>query len=953
MKKKKMILLLLSFMIISFLMSLTRGEEVGEAQVSKRFYPSDDAYVSSLNPNDNYGDKDYIGIKVESSGINPEVWRSYVKFNLDSLPPGSSIVSATLWLYVYKPPSKSRNMECWLVSKDWSETTITWNKQPGVTEQVSSIQVKENIEQWLSIDVKSSVTKFTSKDAYGYAPNHGWRLNDADEKEPVTYLMYSKEAIFIPPTDLRPRLDVVYYPPHLELSISGSSMEAGSWIKMSVYRKTVDGEAITRGSLNVKLSSSSTSANKKFALTPDGSAITELTIPDGSDHKDFYYYDEKAGTWEIHVWTEQYSPYGDDSKLITVNPGPLDRFIFNTISSPKTVMEPFTITITAYDAYGNVKTDYTGTNSLSDTTGTIEPKMTGAFVNGRWTGDVVIKKVAKNVKITTRGAGKSGESNAFDVKAGPPAKIIITPSSFTMNAGEVYSYLNISLRDANGFETIASSTITISLSTSSPKGEFIDCDSGEKVTRIYIMAGSGWAKACYNDTKHGTWTISASATGLTTGTATVTVIADTTPPSTTITIGLPKYYVGNNIYVNSSTSFSLSASDDISGVKETKYRIDSGPWKDYTDKFSLSGYSDGTHEISYYSIDKAGNNEAEKTLNVILDNTPPSIEDPSPTGSIIQKTNKVTFTVIVEDPGSGIKEVRLIVDGAYQGLMTRSGDNYTRTISLSEGDHFWRVEAVDNLGNIRIRDHLLVLIVDDTPPTIFGLSGPSAPVWGEPTVVSCQVSDDESGVSKVTLYYSTNGGASWSNVSMSLVGNRYSASIPSQPPFTRIRYYVEASDNVGNISQTNISEYTIGLPAWVYIIIVLIAIAIIAVALFSLRRKAKPKPSMPVETQEPKPEEPPTSIWKYPAEEIPQEPQEPVIPSLDYRSRIYEEIKLPFEEKKEAQYGESYEQPLEETALGGEEETPSIFEEEQPLQIEEEKKEEEQPQKIEEEDLEP
>ncbi|MEM3712429.1 MAG: DNRLRE domain-containing protein [Thermoproteota archaeon] len=917
------------------------GEEV--PTVIKTYYPSDDAYVSSSNPDRNYGGEDHIGIRVETM-LPMDIWRSYIRFDID-LPPGSVIVSSVLSLYMDTPPSISGTMDYYLVSGHWSEKTITWNNKPDASEYVGSASTGTS-PNWLELNVKSSVEKFVSRDASGYAPNYGWMLKDRRENTPIYYLICSKDPL----TRKSPHLDIAYYPPHLELLISGSSMEAGSWIKMSVYRKTVDGESITRGSLVVKLSSSSTFPNKKFALTPEGTEITELIIPDGSDHKDFYYYDEKAGTWEIHVWTEQYSPYGDDVELITVNPGPLDHFVFNTISSPKTVIEPFTITITAYDAYGNVKTDYTGTNSLSDTTGTIEPKMTGAFVNGRWIGDIVIKKVAKNVRITTRGAGKSGESNAFDVKAGPPAKIVITPSSFTMDAGELYSYLNISLRDANGFETVASSTITMSLSTSSSKGEFIDCDTGEKTTRIYITAGSGWAKICYNDTKHGTWTIAASATGLTTGTATVTVIADTTPPSTTIAIGSPKYYVGNNIYVNSSTSFSLSASDDMSGVKETKYRIDDGPWKDYTGKFSLSGYSDGIHEIRYYSIDKAGNNEAEKTLTVILDNTPPSIGDPSPTGSIIQKTSMVTFTVIVEDPGSGVKEVKLITDGVYQGLMTKSGNNYTRTISLSEGDHFWMVEAVDNLGNSEIQAYSLILIIDDTPPTISGLSGPSAPAWGESTIVSCQVSDEESGVKEVILYYSTDGGASWSRIAMSLVGNRYSASIPPQPPFAKIRYYVEASDKVGNISQTNMFEYAVGLPIWIYISIIVIACVVIA-TVFSLRRK-KPKPGLPQTAPEPKPEEPPTSAWKYPVEEVSQEPQEPVLQSLDYRSKIYEEIKLPFEEKRETRYEESYEQQLEE-APPEEEEKPSIFEEEQPLQIEEEKEEEEQHQRIEEEDLEP
>ncbi|MDW8033587.1 MAG: DNRLRE domain-containing protein [Nitrososphaerota archaeon] len=922
METRRLISLLLLIATFSMIFKIQGGtEEI--LTVKKNFYPSDDAYVSSANPNDNYGGSEYIGIKVETMPPMTDIWRSYIKFNLESLPPGSSIVSATLWLYVYKPPSKLSHLDCWRVSQDWSETTIIWNKQPKVTEHVSFTYIKENVEHWISIEVKSSVVKFTSKDASEYVPNYGWRLNDQGENTPVMYTMFSKEAIFIPPTDYRPRLEVVYYPPRLELLLSDDSIEAGSWVKMSVYRKTVDGESITRGNLKVKLSSSSTSPRKKFALTPEGPVITELTIPDGADHKDFYYYDEKAGTWEIRVWTEQYSPYGDDRELITVNPGSLNRFVFNTISSPKIVMESFTITITAYDAYGNVKTDYTGTNSLSDTTGTIEPKMTGAFVNGKWTGEVIIKRIAKNVKITTRGAGKTGESNVFDVIAGPPAKLVIKPSSFTMNAGELYSYLNISLRDVNDFETAATSTITLSLSTSSPKGEFRDCITGGKITSLQIHAGLGWAKVCYNDTKHGTWMISASATGLTPGIATVTVIADTTPPVTTISIGSPKYYVGNTVYVNSSTSFSLSASDDASGVKEIKYRINDEPWRKYVGRFNLSGYADGVHEIGYYSIDNAANNEALKTITVILDNTPPSIGSCSPTGRQIQKSGQVTFTVTVEDLGSRVKEVRLIVDGIYQGLMTKRNNNYSKTINLGEGDHFWRIEAMDNLGNSVAKGYSLLLIIDDAPPVILGLSGPSAPAWGEPTVVSCQVYDEEVGVKEVILWYSIDGGASWSRTTMNLVGNRYSASIPSQLPFTKIKYYVEASDNIGNISQTNVFEYTIGIPTWIYVLVLLIALIIITVVIFSLRRK--PKPSPPLRSSEPKTEEPITIAQQYSVEEVPSEFQEPVLPRLDYRSKIYEEIKLPFEEKKRTLHEETYEQLPEEGP--SEEEMPSIFEE--------------------------
>jgi hypothetical protein len=170
---------------------------------------------------------------------------------------------------------------------------------------------------------------------------------------------------------------------------------------------------------------------------------------------------------------------------------------------------------------------------------------------------------------------------------------------------------------------------------------------------------------------------------------------DSTPPVTAIDFG-PKHQVGSTTYVSGSTSFKLSASDDASGVKETKYSID-GAWTTYSAGFTLSTLPDGEHTISYYSVDNAGNTEAEKTLTIILDKTPPTISEASPAGTI--GSTSVAFSVKVEDSGSGVKEVKLIVDGVSQGTMSMSGSTYSKTISLSEGSHTWVVEAVDNVGN--------------------------------------------------------------------------------------------------------------------------------------------------------------------------------------------------------------------------------------------------------------
>jgi hypothetical protein len=215
----------------------------------------------------------------------------------------------------------------------------------------------------------------------------------------------------------------------------------------------------------------------------------------------------------------------------------------------------------------------------------------------------------------------------------------------------------------------------------------------------------------------------------------------------------------------------------------------------------------------------------------------------------VQRSTSVTFALRVEDSGSGVKEVRLIVDGISQGTMT-AGSDYSKTISLSEGSHTWSIEAVDNVDNTATWSGSFTLTVDTAPPTISGLSAPSNPVFGESITIMCEASDTLSGVDRVTLYYSTNGGASWTEVAMTLQAGRYTGSIPSQMPFTNVQYYVEAVDGSGNKSSTTISTLTVGIPMWVYIVGIVVVVVIAAALL--LRRKPSPR-----ETYAPPPPPPP------------------------------------------------------------------------------------------------
>jgi hypothetical protein len=55
----------------------------------------------------------------------------------------------------------------------------------------------------------------------------------------------------------------------------------------------------------------------------------------------------------------------------------------------------------------------------------------------------------------------------------------------------------------------------------------------------------------------------------------------------------------------------LTATDDNSGVDFTKYKIDTGNWTTYVAPFMVP--DDGAHIVYYYSVDKIGNTEAQKS----------------------------------------------------------------------------------------------------------------------------------------------------------------------------------------------------------------------------------------------------------------------------------------------------------------------------------------------------
>jgi Mg-chelatase subunit ChlD len=145
-------------------------------------------------------------------------------------------------------------------------------------------------------------------------------------------------------------------------------------------------------------------------------------------------------------------------------------------------------------------------------------------------------------------------------------------------------------------------------------------------------------------------------------TKTTTVTLDTTPPTTTLTIGEPKYS-SNATYVTQNTPLTLEANDkEGSGVYSIAYRIyngayDSG-WQRYIASFCMTGLADGVYIIEFNSTDNLGNTEPTKSIQVTLFSWNYVFEDTDGRGTILKINLAHKFLqFITPDKDYGIKEV--------------------------------------------------------------------------------------------------------------------------------------------------------------------------------------------------------------------------------------------------------------------------------------------------------
>jgi hypothetical protein len=138
------------------------------------------------------------------------------------------------------------------------------------------------------------------------------------------------------------------------------------------------------------------------------------------------------------------------SATVTVTPGPLDHFTVSPDSGTQTAGSAFTVTVTAFDAFNNTKTNYTGTITFSsnDPQAVFPSSGTYTFVsgdNGQHTfsapgNGVTLKTAGTGKTVTVTDSGKTGQA------------------SYTVNALTTVDHLAVTTTDGSPLGTQTAGT---------------------------------------------------------------------------------------------------------------------------------------------------------------------------------------------------------------------------------------------------------------------------------------------------------------------------------------------------------------------------------------------------------------------------------------------------------------------------------------------------------------
>lgn len=269
----------------------------------------------------------------------------------------------------------------------------------------------------------------------------------------------------------------------------------------------------------------------------------------------------------------------------------------------------------------------------------------------------------------------------------------------------------------------------------------------------FAIAGSDTIEYFYfrgNDTDN---------TSATSGTAENPFVISLDRNSPSISFVIPE----NNSYVKGNQTIKITATDATSGVDNNtvQYSFDNSIWtilkntsvSTFQGNFSTTSYSNNqTLTIYLKGSDRVGNN-ANKSINVTVDNEVPTLLILSPNATVYG--SYIQLIVNVSDAYSGIDKVSYSA-GSIEGFLGCTADNHNSTCSsvlnaaqLGNGNHTITFVATDKAGNPRSGS--VNVTVDNTKPGIT-ITSPSQNSYLKGNVtITASVSNGKNFVQYVTV----------------------------------------------------------------------------------------------------------------------------------------------------------------------------------------------------------
>ncbi len=162
-----------------------------------------DTSADESKPTNNYGTNTTILVRSWQSAKDA---RSFVEFDVSSIPSGSTVNTATLTLCARRVPGSTRTIDLHRITASWVETTLTWNNQPSVAASVTDSTTTPGSPACMTWDVAADVQLWIDGTA-----NEGWRAKDSVEGQGTRYITEFAARENGTPAD-RPILDVNYTP---------------------------------------------------------------------------------------------------------------------------------------------------------------------------------------------------------------------------------------------------------------------------------------------------------------------------------------------------------------------------------------------------------------------------------------------------------------------------------------------------------------------------------------------------------------------------------------------------------------------------------------------------------------------------------------------------------------------------------------------------------------------